>query len=113
MTLKKQVYLWAVLKEQHLVVLFWYFRKKCHGFVNQWKASLKWVAFFLLFSFAVRYASGSSLIGAKWQRCKAALLAQWQSLKVAKSQSAALSGVEESQRCRGAEAQSFGGFLER
>jgi hypothetical protein len=29
------------------VVLFWHFRKKCPGFVNQWKASLRWVAFFL------------------------------------------------------------------
>jgi hypothetical protein len=45
---KKRVYLWAVLKETALVVLFWYFRKKYRGFVNQWKASLKWDAFFLL-----------------------------------------------------------------
>jgi len=43
---KKQVYLWAVFFKQHLVVLFWRFRKKCRGFVNQWKATLKWVAFF-------------------------------------------------------------------
>ena len=50
--------MWAVFYKQHLVVLFWYFRKKYRGFVNQWKASLKRVAFFLLFSLILRLRSG-------------------------------------------------------
>ena len=44
--LKKELYL-SVANFKQRVVLFWHFRKKCLGFVNQWKASLKWVAFFL------------------------------------------------------------------
>lgn len=45
--MEKEVYLTASLDERSKVVLFWHFFQKCRGFVNQWKASLKWVAFFV------------------------------------------------------------------
>jgi hypothetical protein len=65
--LKKTSIFVGCFERTALVVLFWYFRKKCHGFVNQWKASLKWVAFFLLFIFTLRVCSGCEV-----QRCKVA-----------------------------------------